>query len=116
MTPLAGDGDLGVRASFADIEALETNAALEDGFKIWSETPLADVCRIGIETDGGLGASIPIADFWRIGVETSFAGSRGGTRNLPLHTSLAPKDLLRSSPTQPFPIMQKQGQIYAFNR
>ncbi len=37
--------------------------------------PLADVCRIGIETslvdDGGLGAGTSIADVWRIGVETS---------------------------------------------
>ncbi len=39
--------------------------------------PLADVCRIGIETslvgDGGLGAGTSIADVWRIGVKTSLA-------------------------------------------
>ncbi len=51
-----------------------------EGWKVWSETALAEVCSIGIETslvgDGGLGAGISIPDFWRIGIE---AGSWGGT-------------------------------------
>ncbi len=77
VTPLAGDGDLGVRASIEDIEALGGSVSLEDGWKIWSETPLANVCRIGNKTslvgDGGLGAWTSIADVCRFGVETSFA-------------------------------------------
>ncbi len=59
-TSLASCGMLGVRASIEDVDALGGSASLEDGWKIWSEAPLADVCRIGIETslvgDGDLGA------------------------------------------------------------
>ncbi len=66
-----------MRASIVVVDALGGSASLEDGWKIWSETPLADVCRIGIETSliggGGLGAGTSIADVWRIGVETSLA-------------------------------------------
>ncbi len=65
-TSRASVGELGVRASIVDVDALRGSASLEDGWKIWSETPLADVCRIGIETslvgDGDLGAGISIAD------------------------------------------------------
>ncbi len=62
----ASVGDLAVRASIVDVDAFGGSTSLEDGLKIWSETPLADVCRIGIETslvgDGDLGAGISIAD------------------------------------------------------
>ncbi len=73
----ASVGELGVRASIVDFYAVGGSASLEDGWKIWSETPLADVCRFCIETslvgDGGLGVGTSIADVWRIGVETSLA-------------------------------------------
>ncbi len=43
--------------------------------KIWSETPLADVCRISIDTSlvgvGDLGAGISIADIDALGGSTS---------------------------------------------
>ncbi len=44
-TSLASVGELGVRASIVDVDALVGSESLEDGWKIWSETPLADVCR-----------------------------------------------------------------------
>ncbi len=47
-TSLASVGELRVRASIVDIDALGVSASLEYGKKILSETPLADVCRIGI--------------------------------------------------------------------
>ncbi len=101
-TSLASFGELGVRASIVDVDALGGSASLEDGWKIWSETHLADVCRIGIETslvgDVGLGAGTSIADVWRmsgglvtgtsvgdiwsIGAAISFAGSWKGTETL----------------------------------
>ncbi len=49
MTPLAGDGDLGARASIADIEPPVGCASLENFLEIEAKTSLADSCRIGIE-------------------------------------------------------------------
>ncbi len=93
-TSLASVGELGVRASIVDVDALGGSVSLEDGWKIRSETPLADVCRIGIETslvgNGGLGAGTSIADVCRIG-----AAPEGGPRHLLLGTSLALTNLLR---------------------
>ncbi len=39
---LASVGELGVRASIVGVDALGGSASLEDGWKIWSETPLAE--------------------------------------------------------------------------
>ncbi len=43
VTSLAGVGDLGLRASIADVEALRSSESLDDVWKIWTESPLADV-------------------------------------------------------------------------
>ncbi len=78
VTSLAGVGNLGVRASIADVDALGGSVCLEDGWKTWAETPLADACRIGIEASLGdhrVGTSI--ADALRFGVATSLVGVRG---------------------------------------
>ncbi len=45
MTPLAGDGDLGVRSSIADIEALGSSASLEDAWKL-SQIPESNTSAI----------------------------------------------------------------------
>ncbi len=50
MTPLKGDGDLGVRASIEDIEAPGSSVSLEDAWKICAESSLADCCRNGVGT------------------------------------------------------------------
>ncbi len=42
MTSLAGVGDLGVRASIADAEALGGSTSLEDVLKVEAETSLAE--------------------------------------------------------------------------
>ncbi len=67
---LASVGEFVVRASIVDVDALGGSASLEDGWKIWSETPLADVCRIGIETSlvgvGGLVTGTFLGDIWSI--------------------------------------------------
>ncbi len=42
-TSFVGDGGYGAGSSAAEIEALGSNASLEDGWKILSEAPLADV-------------------------------------------------------------------------
>ncbi len=41
VTSVAGDEDLRVRASIADVEVLGSSAPLEDGWKTWA-TPLCD--------------------------------------------------------------------------
>ncbi len=43
MTSLAGVGDLGLRASIVDVDALGGSASLDDVSKIWSDSPFADV-------------------------------------------------------------------------
>ncbi len=82
-TSLASVGELGVRASIVDVDALGGSASLEDGWKIWSETPLADVCRIGIETSlvgvGGLVTRTSLGDIKSIRAAISLAGSWRGT-------------------------------------
>ncbi len=62
---------------------LSEDASLEDGWEIWSETPLADACGIGIETSlvgvGDLGPGASLGDFWSIGAAMSLTGSWSGT-------------------------------------
>ncbi len=41
---------LAVRAFIADVEAIGGRTSLEDVWKIKAESPLADICRICIET------------------------------------------------------------------
>ncbi len=43
VTSLAGVGDLELRAFIAAVEALGSSESLEDVWKIWTESPLADV-------------------------------------------------------------------------
>ncbi len=50
VTSLAGVGELRAGASFADFGAHRGSTSLQEGWKIWSVTPLADVCRMGIGT------------------------------------------------------------------
>ncbi len=65
-TPITDAGGLGVSVS------------LEYVWKIRTETPLADVRRIGIEALlGDLGVSTSISDVWRIDIEISLVGVWG---------------------------------------
>ncbi len=69
VTSLAGGGDLGVRASIADV------------WKNWVETPLADVCKIGIETSlvgvGGFGVKTSITDVCWVWIEAPLTDAEG---------------------------------------
>ncbi len=111
MAPLAGDGDLGVRASIADVEALGSSVSIEDAFKVCAEASIPDSCRIGIETPfvgvGGLGTGASLGDIWNIGATMSLAGSLSWTETPAAWHAISPTELLRSSPTRTFPIMQK---------
>ncbi len=102
VTPLTGDGDLGVRASIKDIEAPGSNVSLKGAWKVCAESSLAASCRNGIETpleDVRVGTSVadvdvlgckaslkdvwkiwsetPLANVCRIGNETSLVGDGG---------------------------------------
>ncbi len=69
MTPLAGDGDLGARASIADIEPPVGCASLENVLEIEAKISLTDSCRIGISFEGSWGGTETLTAWCITGTE-----------------------------------------------